>query len=433
MFCRGLYCNRCGPTAYLHCESPAFTELHSNWITNDVAAMARPTNLNSALIADMLRQGVSAVFNLTMAGEHPYCGRRDGRLELCGFSYDPETLMAHNIKHFNFSWPDMTIPTLHQALHIAQIAMSEIAAGGKVAIHCHAGYGRTGIAIACILIAKDGLNAKEAISCIRNRRPGSVQTTAQVDFVFQFERFYAQLLNTYDTPQLYSTLNIRISPKTISESVHDQEFTLLASEKETYRNVHKSVDILQRILINCYTHSLEDVFHGISGMAFKHFTHNRCYESLLADSRMENLLYSMKVAANKGEWSSWTLILERSALPSEAESAGLSGAISKSDIGLNILLDGPTALTPLVQYEVVVATQLMLDWIIDRAEPLLGARVLHSASKILNTFAGNTFSALESTDYIWTEIRDLREVPRSLSADKVLLQLDECLTASLSR
>lgn len=392
--------------------------------------MARPTNLNSALIEDMRRQGVSAVFNLTMAGEHPHCGRREGILEHCGFSYDPELLMANHIKHFNFSWPDMTIPTLHQALHIAQIATSEISAGGKVAIHCHAGYGRTGIAIACILIAKDGLNANEAVSCIRSRRPGSVQTTAQVDFVFHFERFYAQLLSIYDTPHLYTNLNLRITLKTTSEAVHDQEFTLLAPEKESYRYVHKAIDILQRLLVNCYAVSFESVYYGITGIRFSNAVHHRYCEPEIDDDRVESLLYAMKVQANKGEWSSWTRMLDRSMLAPHTDTDGLSGAISKSDIGLSMQMDDSV---PLLHFEVVTATQLMLDWFADKTEPLLGESVLKKAANVLNTFPGRKFSGIEIEDNMWTEIRDLREIPRRLGSDKLLLQLEDCLTASLSR
>ena len=41
---------------------------------------------------------------------------------------------------------------------------------GKVAIHCHAGLGRTGVLIACYLIYSKRLSGDEAITTVRERR-----------------------------------------------------------------------------------------------------------------------------------------------------------------------------------------------------------------------------------------------------------------------
>lgn len=40
----------------------------------------------------------------------------------------------------------------------------------QIAVHCHAGYGRTGIAIASILIALKGMTAHQVIKQIREKR-----------------------------------------------------------------------------------------------------------------------------------------------------------------------------------------------------------------------------------------------------------------------
>ena len=40
----------------------------------------------------------------------------------------------------------------------------------QIAVHCHAGYGRTGIAIASILIALRGMTGLQVIRQIRERR-----------------------------------------------------------------------------------------------------------------------------------------------------------------------------------------------------------------------------------------------------------------------
>ena len=70
---------------------------------------------------------------------------------------------------------------------------SEIRAGRKVAVHCHAGLGRTGLAIACYLVYDCNMTAEEAIMLVRAKRPGSVQTPKQAGFVASFSDFLSSL------------------------------------------------------------------------------------------------------------------------------------------------------------------------------------------------------------------------------------------------
>jgi len=67
----------------------------------------------------------------------------------------------------------------------------------KVAIHCHAGYGRTGLAVACyFLYARVFKTADEAIAFCREQRPGTVQTKNQVAFVHRFEQHLGSMRKT---------------------------------------------------------------------------------------------------------------------------------------------------------------------------------------------------------------------------------------------
>lgn len=64
----------------------------------------------------------------------------------------------------------------------------------KVAVHCHAGLGRTGLAIACFLLASgQAASAPRAVEMVRAARPGSLQTQAQVMFVSIFEQYLQHL------------------------------------------------------------------------------------------------------------------------------------------------------------------------------------------------------------------------------------------------
>jgi protein tyrosine phosphatase domain-containing protein 1 len=68
-----------------------------------------------------------------------------------------------------------------------------ISQGQKVAVHCHAGLGRTGLAIACFMVYKGEAKATTAVEIVRQCRPGSLQTHAQVLFVSIFEQYLLYL------------------------------------------------------------------------------------------------------------------------------------------------------------------------------------------------------------------------------------------------
>jgi protein tyrosine phosphatase len=82
----------------------------------------------------------------------------------------PPPPLLLTVKHFNFHWRDMTTPPISLMNHLVSVACRELSAGGKIAVHCHAGYGRTGIAIACIIMAKDHVESSQVVRFIRIRR-----------------------------------------------------------------------------------------------------------------------------------------------------------------------------------------------------------------------------------------------------------------------
>lgn len=197
--CGGKTCKRCSKTAWLKCHDCAFNGLHSNWVTHDILAMARPNDSafddpEFKLLEAWQNAGITAVFNLTECGEHPYCG--DGLLEN-GFTYIPERVMAANIRYFNFGWKDLTSPPLEVVYSVINIAVAEIKAKGKVAVHCHAGKGRTGLIAACILIALgEADSGQAAIAMVRAKRKGSVQTAHQRACVMNFYESWSESLET---------------------------------------------------------------------------------------------------------------------------------------------------------------------------------------------------------------------------------------------
>lgn len=65
----------------------------------------------------------------------------------------------------------------------------------QIAVHCHAGYGRTGLVIASILVFIKNLTAEQAIALVRDKRPGSLQTRSQVCGIG--ETYIARKLEAY--------------------------------------------------------------------------------------------------------------------------------------------------------------------------------------------------------------------------------------------
>jgi len=59
-----------------------------------------------------------------------------------------------------------------------------LAAGGKVAIHCRGGLGRTGT-VAARLLVESGMAPEQAIAAVREARPGTIENTAQARYVLR--------------------------------------------------------------------------------------------------------------------------------------------------------------------------------------------------------------------------------------------------------
>ena len=70
---------------------------------------------------------------------------------------------------YNYGWVDYGVPTLPSLLGV--IKVMDFALGeGKVAVHCHAGLGRTGVLIACYLAYSLRLGGAEVVTRVREKR-----------------------------------------------------------------------------------------------------------------------------------------------------------------------------------------------------------------------------------------------------------------------
>ncbi|GMG40216.1 unnamed protein product [Ambrosiozyma monospora] len=78
------------------------------------------------------------------------------------------------IQHIDMIFDDGTCPTMEYVRKFIGAAESVIANGGKIAVHCKAGLGRTGCLIGAHLIYTHGFTASECIGYMRMIRPGMV-------------------------------------------------------------------------------------------------------------------------------------------------------------------------------------------------------------------------------------------------------------------
>ncbi|CAH2237694.1 jg11370 [Pararge aegeria aegeria] len=133
LFCGGSRCQYELPRQ----GNSAVQGLYSDWVTDDILAMARPSTVGIAarnIIQQFHSWGIRTVINLQTPGEHASCGPA---LTKSGFTYDPNVFMSNDIYYYNFAWPDYGEASLSGLLDMAKV-LSFALQEGRVAIHCHA-------------------------------------------------------------------------------------------------------------------------------------------------------------------------------------------------------------------------------------------------------------------------------------------------------
>lgn len=86
--------------------------------------------------------------------------------------------------------PDFTPPEPDQILRMIEFIDEQTAADRPVVVSCYAGIGRTGTVLACYLIHR-GQQPTDAITKVRELRPGSIQTLDQEAAVYAYAAWAA--------------------------------------------------------------------------------------------------------------------------------------------------------------------------------------------------------------------------------------------------
>lgn len=99
--------------------------------------------------------------------------------------YSVEQLRPFGIAARHFPIPDMGVPAIGPTARLCAEIERALGRGERVAVHCHAGLGRTGTMLAAVLVWL-GHTADEAVSEVRATGRGYIQNDAQLAFVRRF-------------------------------------------------------------------------------------------------------------------------------------------------------------------------------------------------------------------------------------------------------
>ena len=139
-------------------------------IDGQLCAMERPGSFARLEedLAFLEQQGVRALVDLT---------------ERC---FDPVVLEGYGFDSLHLPVSDFTAPEIEQCLTFVRKVDEWLKANKPVAVHCAAGYGRSGTMLAAYLVWQ-GLSSAKAVERVREARPMSIETAAQEARVREFE------------------------------------------------------------------------------------------------------------------------------------------------------------------------------------------------------------------------------------------------------
>ncbi|XP_026713583.1 protein tyrosine phosphatase domain-containing protein 1 isoform X5 [Athene cunicularia] len=243
MACGGRACKYENPARWSDQEQ-AIKGLYSSWVTNNILAMARPsTELIEKynIIEQFERCGIKTIINLQRPGEHASCG--NPLEQESGFTYLPEAFMEAGIYFYNFGWKDYGVASLTTILDMVKV-MAFALQEGRVAVHCHAGLGRTGVLIACYLVFATRMSADQAILFVRAKRPNSIQTRGQLLCIREFTQFLVPLRN------VFACCEPKAHTVTLSQYLTRQRHLLHGYESRHLKHVPKLIHLVCKLLLD---------------------------------------------------------------------------------------------------------------------------------------------------------------------------------------
>jgi len=150
--------------------APAPLPPHFNWIIpGQLAGMGKP-GLTGDMDQDLTAIATAGITHL---------------VSLTKELFPAEKLRPYGISGRHFPITDMSVPAIGTTASLCRDIKRKMESGNGVALHCHAGLGRTGTILASVLVWL-GKTPDEAVQEIRAIGKGYIQNKAQLDFVYRF-------------------------------------------------------------------------------------------------------------------------------------------------------------------------------------------------------------------------------------------------------
>jgi len=132
---------------------------------------------------------IGLIVNVQRQGEHPYCGPNKKLEEISGFTYNPEAFTTEGIRVRLSGWKDMNVPeSIPFMVEIVKDMVKTTKEENRfVLVHCHAGYGRTGIVLACYMIFTTTKTVEQVVKEIRAVRGDCIQKSSQMEYCRTFK------------------------------------------------------------------------------------------------------------------------------------------------------------------------------------------------------------------------------------------------------
>jgi atypical dual specificity phosphatase len=104
-------------------------------------------------------------------------------------SSNPNSEKPKEVNYLHLRVEDYHSPTVREIDSTVKFIENEIKSNRPVLVHCAAGKGRTGTILGAYLLRNENIGAKDAITKIRNIRPGSIQTDSQEKSLYEYEKY----------------------------------------------------------------------------------------------------------------------------------------------------------------------------------------------------------------------------------------------------
>jgi len=109
-----------------------------------------------------------------------------GVKQLISLTEKAPCLYGQKLTQVHIPIADLSPPSIEQVNEFLSVTELANLKGEAVAVHCRYGLGRVGTMLACYLVKTTHCSAREAISIVRRKRPGSIETREQEKVVQEF-------------------------------------------------------------------------------------------------------------------------------------------------------------------------------------------------------------------------------------------------------